>query len=108
MSPGITLGAVDLEAIRSRSPLGQNVSTTYISLPGGTVLDMAGQRSEAIDSTSALVADFITADFVPPELTTFTLDKNLGYLVLTFSENVQSSTLQLNLISLSDGTFPQI
>ena len=99
----ITLNTTDLEAIRALPPLGQYPNTTFIRFARGTVLDMASQLSNAVTFADEFEADFITADFIPPELSRFTLDKNLGQLLLTFTEAVRSTTFMSQQVTLSDG-----
>ena len=99
----VTLSTFDLEAIHALPPLGRTTNTTFISFPTGTVFDTAVQASTAILPNNAKQADFIRADLIPPRLREFTLDKNLGHILLTFDENVQSSTFLPKSVTLSDG-----
>ncbi|KAL5489587.1 hypothetical protein EMCRGX_G018697 [Ephydatia muelleri] len=98
----VTLSSADLKAIRSIPPLGQTVSTTYITLQNGTIKDMAALPSLA--TSSPIQATAVTADLIPPTLSMHTFDKNLGHLVLTFSEPIQSSSFSPVLITLNSSS----
>ena len=88
----VEVSAPDLDGLRASPPIGQTVNSTYISFPEAAVRDMAGQLVEAVNETTALMATAV-ADFVPPQLTGFTFDLDQLQITLTFSEDVNSSSL---------------
>ena len=95
----ITVNSSDLEDIRLRPPLGHYTNTTYISITDTAVVDMAGRPVVPI-LFPALPAAGNDADLVPPFLSKFSFDLNIGSLILTFSENVDVSTLVISQITL--------
>ena len=104
----VTLSFLDLEEIRDRPKLGQNDEMLYLSMPEGTVLDMARQPSDRVPFNNAEQASLVTADLIPPELEGFTLDKNLGHLLITFSEAINSSTFVPTTLTLTDGSITSL
>ena len=99
----VTLSDFDLDEIKKLEKVAVNNDpmTASISLPTGFILDMAGQPAVGV---SQRTADTFTPDTTPPKLNGFTLDLNYGSLLLTFSETVRGSTLDLSQFTIQNET----
>ena len=89
----INIGRDDLNAIKFLTELAISNTTTYLTAEPLAIRDMKSLPLVKINATNALQVDTFTADDVPPLLTDYTLDLNLGCLHLTFLETVNISTL---------------
>ena len=97
----------DAEEILRLPPLGQTAETTYMTLPDNAIYDVSGNPLLAIPSASAVMAQNISADFVPPELESFLLDLtggSDGYLLLTFSEGINSTMVDVTQLIIQNGS----
>ena len=90
----------DVENILSLPPLGQTIETTFITLPYDGITDVSDNSILAISPEEAVKAFNITADFLPPSLSSFEIDLTAELLYLTFSEAVNASTINTALITL--------
>ena len=86
----VILTQSDLNVIKTFTDFGTTVSNTFLAITRGAVLDMNGNDLVEIVGTNAMQAASHTPDSTPPVLLNFTLDLNLGRLVLTMSESVNS------------------
>ena len=92
----LTVSQDDLDSIRIRTALALDSNTTFISLLTNAVLDMS---SVGIQNTT-IMADSFTPDIMAPELISFVFDLNLGMIQLTFSEAVNTSSLNITQFTL--------
>ena len=96
-----TLNAEDVDSLR----MGYSSSETfYLSVQPNLVTDLSGIPVVPINISDALPADVVIPDETIPVLENFTLDLNTDTLVLTFSELVDNSTLDLSRFTLTAGT----
>ena len=96
-----TLSMRDLNAIRAL-PYAKNTSNTFISVDSFAIQDIAfiSNFIVAISRDSALQAlDYIDDD-TRPSIEAFSLDLDKDVLILTFSESVQISSLDVAVITL--------
>ena len=91
----IELGVVDLNNLKRYTSLAISRNTTYLSFPNVTLMDMNGNLVEPVSPENALIATSFTADFIPPILLRFDLDLTGELLLLTFSEVVNASSLDV-------------
>eukprot|EP00118_Oscarella_pearsei_P023606 m.284223 g.284223 ORF g.284223 m.284223 type:complete len:389 (+) comp40677_c0_seq9:23689-24855(+) len=96
----ISLAGDDLNALKMNLKLATTRNTTYVSLTKGAVADMKGNVVKEIFSSAALRVEQFTADKTAPELANFTLDLHTNRMLLTFTEVVSLTSL-----NLSDITF---
>ena len=96
----ISVGLDDLNNIKSLPNLAVDISTTFLSISSGTVLDTSGNPIVPIPPSNAIQASTFTEDVTAPALTEFSLDINTGLLSLTFSETVNVSSLDTTAITL--------
>ena len=89
----VTLIKADIDSLKQNSYIVTSLQTSWLSVAGGGVLDMAGQALEAVASSRALQASSFTSDLSRPSLDAFTLSLNTGALILQFSETIKASTV---------------
>ncbi|KAL5489590.1 hypothetical protein EMCRGX_G018700 [Ephydatia muelleri] len=92
----LSLVAQDLNSLKAMKYLGVMVNYTFVSLPFGFVNDYVGNP---INQTVPLEASSIVQDVLSPSLVSFMLDFNTGTLLLTFSETVNASTLDVTKVA---------
>jgi len=95
----LTIGATDLEAIRSLENVVRTPKSTFMSL-GQAITDAAGNSVKTISSTKGLPVTKHTADVTPPEVAAFDLDLTSDVLTVVFSENVNFNTFKIGNIRL--------
>jgi hypothetical protein len=100
----ITLGAIDLNALKSTDGLATVRANTFLTITSAGANDMADNQLEAIVATSALQVSTFTADNTAPTLTAFTLDMNSTVLLLTFDESIRASSVNPNAFTFQDAT----
>ncbi|XP_062519236.1 uncharacterized protein LOC134194325 [Corticium candelabrum] len=96
----VTLSEDDLNEIKRLTGLATGVGNTFVTMQGSAIRDMAGNPVvERVDG-SALAVSLFTSDKTRPRLVAYSLDMNLGSMVLNFRETVDVSSLDLTKISL--------
>uniref|UniRef100_A0A1X7V1F8 Uncharacterized protein n=1 Tax=Amphimedon queenslandica TaxID=400682 RepID=A0A1X7V1F8_AMPQE len=85
----------DLNAIKLEPFLCTERENCFISLTNDSILDMNNNQLNGIIDTNALIANNVTEDVIEPELVHSTLDLNAGTLLLSFSEPVNVSSLNI-------------
>ena len=96
----IYVNSVDLDAIKSRFPLGVQGNSSFLSATANSGIDVVGLGALGVTPAQAVPARNISADLIPPSLENFSLDMDDGVLSLTFDENVVPSTFNSSLILL--------
>ena len=79
-------------------------SDTYIYFSQGAIQDLFNNNVTAISSGDAKKVRTFVNDTTPPDLSSFTLDLDSNQLVLTFSEPVQSGTLDTTGFTLTNSS----
>ena len=96
----IQLSPFDLNNLKRLRNVATSTDNTYISITSNAIADMNNNSVlAAVNGTALSVIDFVP-DETRPELTDFSLDMDTGMLMLTFSETVQSGTLNISVITL--------
>ncbi|XP_065888524.1 uncharacterized protein [Dysidea avara] len=98
----VILGRQDLNQIKLDTDLATSMFNTYISITSAAIRDMFGIPVQNHSDTSSLQAYNFTEDSKNPELEGFTLDLDEGDLILSFSETVNASTLNVSTITLQN------
>ena len=99
----INLGPDDLNDLKRQTGLATSTNDTYISFPGETIADMSGNLVEAISQVEPLRADDFMPDMMPPSLVRFDLNLTSETILLTFSEVVNASSLDVTQFTLVAG-----
>ena len=92
----------DFSGIRLVSPLIESVNTSYITIPDGSFVDIAGNVGIGIPTTNALKASLVDIDLTAPDLLSFNLDLNFGTLIMTFSQPLSGDAVIFDRITLQD------
>ena len=101
----IKLGTLDLNAIKQNTLLATSRNDTYLYFAESTITDTFGNSVVEQNTTSALMAANYEQDNTSPRLTGFDLDLDTGILTLSFTETVNSSSLDTSgLTFYSDDT----
>ena len=97
----LTLTNDDLNLLNSLPLVGTNENNTYITIGPGAIADLAGNvlQDGYLDGMALKVTTFIS-DNKHVVLESFTLDLNLGALLLSFSETVDLNTFNVAGIAL--------
>ena len=104
----VTISTYDLNKIKERELLATNTSDTFITINTGFITDTLGYPVNPITVYSALQANDVTPDLIPPRLVSYDLDMNSGTFRFTFDETVNSTSLnpsQLWLQNSANTTF---
>jgi hypothetical protein len=96
------MSTADFNAVTVDTTLATNGPTTFVALASGALRDMAGVAVVSIAATAAVPVSSYTADTVLPVLTSFALNLNETFLVLSFSETVNASSLTVSQITLQN------
>ena len=96
----ITLSQYDLHRIKWEDNLATELNNTCISVSSATVYDLS-QPAEAIVATR-LCAKSFSSDAVAPRLQSFSVFLNHSQLILNFDEPVETSSINLTLITLQN------
>ena len=75
---------------------------TFLSVSSTAFIDVYGNAITAINSTSAIQVNNYTDDTTGPEIASFTLDLDSNSLLITFSEPVINSTIEIANFSLTN------
>ena len=102
----IILGETDLNRIKSLANLGSYMGNTRLAIAATAINDTSGNRiTETV--TMPLLVQTYDPDVTKPGLQDYSLDLNIGKLVLTFNETVNGSSFdpkQITIASTSIGT----
>ncbi|KAL5489577.1 hypothetical protein EMCRGX_G018687 [Ephydatia muelleri] len=90
----------DENALKASPDLLTSINKTFLSIPAELVQDMNANPVNQIKTSSALQANMLYMDTNKPYLVSFTLDRGVGMLNLTFNETVDGSTLYIPSITL--------
>jgi hypothetical protein len=93
----LTLDTKDLNTIKKKSSLFAEFSSSYVTIEGTLVNDMAGNP---VQSETAKQVDAYDEDTTDPTLAHWDLDMENGVLTLSFKETVDASTLTQGAITL--------
>lgn len=96
----VPLSQEDFIGLASDGQLAISINTTYLEVAGGVVNDTSGNPALPV---SGLPASMFIPDITPPQLIMFTLDLGLSELMLTFSEAVDVSTIDVTAITIQSG-----
>ena len=98
----ISLTPDDLNNLKLYPNLATSISNTYISFTTTTIRDMAGNMVVAVPANNAERAADFFEDRVSPVLTSFDLNLQDHFLVLTFDETVETSSFRILSVALQD------
>ena len=99
----VRLGPADRNEIKRRRLLAVDNTTVYLVAESSAILDMTGNPLNPIRDGGGLSVAVYTVDMTTPKLNRFSIDMDLGMLILTFNETVLASqSLKLSSITLLD------
>ena len=98
----VTIGRDDLNDIKRNRQLGTTNDNTFLFLENFVIEDMNGNLNVPIYNPFGLQTSNVSSDMARPYLLSFTLDLDLGWLILTFDETVQTSSLMIDEIILQN------
>jgi len=93
----------DAQAIRENPFFGTTMANTYITIFASTIDTPDGEDNIPITNTKAMQASQVIFDSQRPELTSFDFNLNRGFLILTFSDVVDTRSFNVTEIMLQDG-----
>ena len=96
----IDLTVVDLNEIKRLTQLATGVNTTFISITSDLVQDQDGNQVVSIPLSFPRNVSKLIPDITSPTLTSWSLDMDSAFIVLTFDETVRSLSLDATDISL--------
>ena len=98
----ITLSTEDANAIQADELLAVSEDSTFLSLPYGSIQDIVGHNTTGTSEGIAVRVSNYTIDLLPPTVLRFSLDTNLGWLNITFSETINITTVDVTQISFQN------
>lgn len=98
----VPLAAGDLDSIKDSRRLAVDRASTFLSLGELAFADMTANNMDAVLETDAMVATSYVPDTTPPSVKAFSLDMDAGVLLLTFSESVDESSVDLGRLTLQE------
>ena len=104
----VDLGSQDLNEIKRLTNLGTSAGNAFLSIPGNSVSDMVDLgNTETPPELAVGLLEAIVPDRTDPALVEYDLDLNRGQFLLTFSETVRASSLNVNgiVVQNSSDTF---
>ena len=93
----------DLNALKELSDLYTSRENAFLSVASYAITDTSGNPLITVPPSAALQVSSFNNDTKPPVLNSFSLDLDSRELVLTFSETVNVSTLNVTGLTLSNG-----
>lgn len=96
----ISLGAVDLNNLKSRFPLLSKIDASYINFRENFIQDTFGNNIVAVSKLNGKIPNTYIADITTPESVKYEIDMNSLSVTLTFSEAVSPTLLDLNEIHI--------
>ena len=90
----------DLKAV----PIATERDTTFLSITSAFILDINDNPVVSIETNNATMVSEFTNDTTRPYLEEYSIDLNMGLITLTFSETVNTSTIDLTELTLQDDT----
>ncbi len=100
----MNISKTDIDLIKEIFTLATSVDDTFVRLDSGSVLDMNGNEIVGMSNGMAILADAYIPDTISPELLNFTLDLDMGEILLVFSETVNTQTLNFSAVTLHNDT----
>ena len=91
----------DLDALKA-IPIATERGNTFLSVTTDFILDMNDNAVVLIPPDDAIVATKFTNDTTRPFLEEYSIDLNAGLITLTFSETVNTNTINLTQLTLQD------
>ena len=88
----VSVNSTILDNIKNDTRIGTSLTDTYLAVGSGAITDLAGNFLVEIPISMANASELIN-DMTGPSLVSFTLDQNLGQLIVTFSEIVKASSV---------------
>ena len=91
----------DLDELKA-VPIATERETTFLSVTSDFISDMNGNELVSITVNRARIAREFINDTTRPILEEYSIDLNVGHITLTFSETVNTSTIDLTQLVLQD------
>jgi hypothetical protein len=96
----LTLSVAELNTIKADLGMYTNRSTSFLSITGTAVQDVAGNYATAVPSSDAMQARVFYSDFIRPTVDAFDLNMTSAILTLEFVEVMDESSVDFNSIAL--------
>ena len=90
----------DLNVIKRLSKLAIDTQSTFLTCSPELIQDTSGNQLRSISTFNALQVSDLTLDTTRPSLLNFSIDMDEGFIILSFDETVDVSTLIFNQIML--------
>lgn len=91
---------IDINELKSRPSLGNDVNDTFVSITASAIDDLNYINVFAIPPIEAVQSTVVHPDITQPQLVNFTFNLNSGIIILTFSEVIYLSTLDITQFTL--------
>ena len=101
----ITLVQSDLDTIKENPNFGL-ANSTFLSITDAATYDTVGNPLIGIPQESALNVSEHTIDLIPPQVISYSLDLNSGFLNVTFDETINTNLVSTSGFTLTDAPTP--
>ena len=88
----LTLSQTDLNNIKAMRGLARNQTSTYLIATGSTISDLFNNPLDSVVPSQAMQTALFTPDITFPNLVEYSLDLDIGALVISFDETVAIET----------------
>ena len=95
----VQLSSGDVNSIQQLDSLFTSKNTSFISHTNSAFFDLAGNSANPISNSSALITSMYSSDTKQPILYRYSLDMNTGFVLLTFNEVVNISSIHFPALS---------
>ena len=96
----VDIGLFDLNSLKRLTEIATSRNNTHLSINSSAIDDMNNNAVVQIPTNDAIQVTTFIQDAIRPVLQSFSLDVNSGVLVLSFSETVNATSLNISAISL--------
>ena len=96
----VNLGPDDLNSLKRQTGLATATNNTYLSYPSEVIRDMNANLVVPVSQFDAVRTDIFYPDLISPELVRFDLDLTREVVLLTFSEVVNATSIDVTQITL--------
>ena len=96
----LKLGKFDLESVKLNDGLATSANTTYLLAKDGLVADMGSNGVMQYSKEITLCAANFYEDKTSPQLSSFVLDVDFGFIILNFDEPIRRSSIDFAQLTL--------
>ncbi|KAL5488650.1 hypothetical protein EMCRGX_G017626 [Ephydatia muelleri] len=98
----VNLSSTDLNELKKLRSVTNDQTATWMAVQTGAIYDVSGNPVVEVPSNSTIEATRVIIEVTKPTLVSFTLNLTSGTLVLTFSETMDATSLDVTTLKLAN------